>query len=116
MLRRMWPAGSWPACGGTRIDLSSAGLPMSFDALAAHYRWMGVVLAGNKRQPRRTTFLDRAGRAQNVLLLGEGNGRFLVECRRKSRDARITCLDASGWMLSLARARLRRGGLSSEGI
>jgi SAM-dependent methyltransferase len=84
---------------------------MSFDALAPHYRWMEFVLAGNKLHRCRTAFLDRAARTstiQNVLLVGEGNGRFLVECRRRLKDARIVCLDASSRMLELSKQRLDR--------
>jgi ubiquinone/menaquinone biosynthesis C-methylase UbiE len=89
---------------------------MSFDLLARHYRWMELVLAGNKLQRCRTAFLDRVGNAQNVLIAGEGNGRFLVECRRKLPTARITVVDASARMLAAARDQLQRSGLDSAGI
>jgi ubiquinone/menaquinone biosynthesis C-methylase UbiE len=87
---------------------------MSFDALAPHYRWMEFVLAGNKLQRCRTAFLDLVDGAQRVLILGEGNGRFLAECRQKLPIASITCVDASVRMLALARARLQRFGLASD--
>ncbi|MBU6399221.1 MAG: class I SAM-dependent methyltransferase [Verrucomicrobia bacterium] len=89
---------------------------MSFDALAAHYRWMERVLAGNKLQRCRTAYLAQVAASQNVLLLGEGNGRFLVECRRALPAARLTCLDASGPMLALARRRLRRLDPTTAGV
>ena len=89
---------------------------MSFDTLAAHYRWMEFVLAGNKLHRCRTAFLGEMGDAQNILLLGEGNGRFLLPCRRRFPKARITCVDASGPMLQQARRRLQKHGLSAEGI
>jgi len=76
---------------------------MSFDVLAPHYRWMELVLAGEKLQRCRTAFLDHVAEANNVLILGEGNGRFLRECRRKLPTANITCVDASTRMLALAR-------------
>ena len=79
---------------------------MSFDVLAPHYRWMEVVLAGEKLQRCRTAFLERIPPAQNVLILGEGNGRFLMECRRKMPSAKILCVDASARMLALAQRRL----------
>jgi SAM-dependent methyltransferase len=79
---------------------------MSFDALAPHYRWMEFVLAGNKLQRCRTAHLNWVGDAQRVLVLGEGVGRFLVECHRTLPDAQITCLDASARMLDRARKRL----------
>jgi len=89
---------------------------MSFDLLAAHYRWMEFVLAGDKLHRCRTAFLDQVGGAQNILLLGEGNGRFLIECRRKLPNVRVTCIDASGPMLAQARRRLIAHGLNDEGI
>ena len=87
---------------------------MSFDALAPHYRWMELVLAGNKLQRCRTAFLSQAKHRQNVLIVGEGNGRFLLECRRDLEGARVTCVDASARMLALARQRLQQHGLGLE--
>lgn len=89
---------------------------MSFDALAPHYRWMELVLAGEKLQRCRTTFLDQISAPENILIWGEGNGRFLLECRRSWRQARIVCADASGRMLQLAKRRLNRKGLETNGI
>lgn len=79
---------------------------MSFDILAPHYRWMEIVLAGEKLQRCRAAFLSRIPAAANVLILGEGNGRFLKECRRAMPSAKITCVDASERMLVLAQQRL----------
>lgn len=76
---------------------------MSFDILAPHYRWMEWLLAGRKLQRCRTAFLDQAGQARNVLLLGEGNGRFLSAFADANRHANITVLDASAGMLRRAR-------------
>jgi SAM-dependent methyltransferase len=89
---------------------------MSFDALAPHYRWMEFVLAGDKLQRCRTAFLNEVSNRRSVLIVGEGNGRFLVECRRKLETANITCVDASSRMLALARKRVRDAGLSVEKI
>jgi ubiquinone/menaquinone biosynthesis C-methylase UbiE len=76
---------------------------MSFDLLAPHYRWMESVLAGGKLQRCRTTFLDDVQQAKNVLLLGEGNGRFLKAFVKVNSSANITVLDASAAMLQQAR-------------
>ena len=85
---------------------------MSFDRLAPHYRWMEFVLAGDKLQRCRTAFLDSAIGSNRILIMGEGNGRFLAECHRRLERARITCVDSSRRMLDLARSRLRRENLS----
>jgi len=89
---------------------------MSFDALAPHYRWMELVLAGEKLQRCRTAFLNRVSPPQNILIWGEGNGRFLVECRRAWKQATIVCADASGRMLASAKRRLEQRGLASDGV
>ncbi|HLH55252.1 MAG TPA: class I SAM-dependent methyltransferase [Verrucomicrobiae bacterium] len=89
---------------------------MSFDRLAPHYRWMEIVLAGEKLQSCRTAFLGEIRGAERVLILGEGNGRFLLECRKVLGSAHITCVDSSRRMIELARCRLSRNGVSEENI
>jgi ubiquinone/menaquinone biosynthesis C-methylase UbiE len=89
---------------------------MSFDVLAPHYRWMELISAGEKLQRCRTTFLARVPKANNILILGEGNGRFLVECRRRFPHAAITVVDASARMLELARKRVAQQGVTNDRI
>jgi len=89
---------------------------MSFDALAPHYRWMEFVLAGGKLQRCRTAFLEDIPHSDCILLLGEGNGRFLPACREQFPEARITCLDASPAMIAHARRRLARSGHAQAGV
>lgn len=89
---------------------------VSFDSIAPHYRWMEALLAGNKLQACRTAFIERVSFCLDVLLLGEGNGRFLVECRRRLPKARITVVDSSRAMLDRAVARLRASGLHLRNI
>ena len=89
---------------------------MSFDRLARHYRWMEFILAGNKLQRCRTAFLDRVAGARNILIAGEGNGRFLVACRRATPAARITVLDSSVRMLDAARKRLINSGADASRV
>jgi ubiquinone/menaquinone biosynthesis C-methylase UbiE len=89
---------------------------MSFDLLAPHYRWIEFVSAGDQLQQCRTALLGRVAESKKILIFGEGNGRFLLECRRKLPNAKITCVDASVRMLSLARRRLARQGVSCEQI
>lgn len=89
---------------------------MSFDTLAPHYRWMEILLAGEKLHRCRTRFLDAIPRAQNILLMGEGHGRSLVEYRRRFPHADITCVDASTRMLDQARRHLARHHLTADRI
>jgi ubiquinone/menaquinone biosynthesis C-methylase UbiE len=76
---------------------------MSFDVLAPHYRWMEFALAGEKLQRCRTAFIDEIPAPRNILLVGEGHGRCLVECCRRFSSARVVCVDASARMLAQAR-------------
>lgn len=89
---------------------------MSFDLLAPHYRWMELALAGEKLQRCRTAFLPQIVDSREILILGEGNGRFLLECRKALGHARITCVDASAGMLAQARRRLGSHNSSLDGI
>jgi ubiquinone/menaquinone biosynthesis C-methylase UbiE len=89
---------------------------MSFEFLAPHYRWMEFLLAGDKPHRCRTAFLSTNLDPKRILIVGEGNGRFLEECRRAFGAARIVCVDASQTMLHLARRRLAARGLSLEQV
>jgi ubiquinone/menaquinone biosynthesis C-methylase UbiE len=89
---------------------------MSFDSLARHYRWMEFVLAGDKLQRCRTAFLHKTTAAQRVLIVGEGNGRFLAACRQAIPFAFITVADSSRRMLDAARTRLARRVKDSDNV
>jgi ubiquinone/menaquinone biosynthesis C-methylase UbiE len=89
---------------------------VSFDVIAPHYRWLEFVLAGEKLQRCRTSFLHGLAAPDRVLIVGEGNGRFLAECRRAFPAAAVTCVDACAGMLSRADRRLHRLGLNRDGI
>lgn len=89
---------------------------MSFDLLAPHYRWMEWLLAGSRLQRGRTAFLGDLPEPKRVLLLGEGNGRFLIELAAKFPDAEIVCVDASQRMLECAHERLYKRGLEHANV
>ncbi|WP_395741902.1 class I SAM-dependent methyltransferase [Prosthecobacter sp.] len=89
---------------------------MSFDLLAPHYRWMEALCAGGQLQRARTALLPALSPPQQVLIYGEGNGRFLVELCRRFPEARVTVVEASSVMIDLARARLRRAGLEDARV
>ena len=89
---------------------------MSFDRLAPHYRWMEWLLAGGKLQRCRTAFIGEIPAPRDVLMMGEGNGRCLIEMLRAFPTARFVCADASARMLECARARVRQAGLGDATI
>jgi SAM-dependent methyltransferase len=81
---------------------------VSFDRLAAHYRWIEVLCFGNALQRARTHWLKEIPRPSRALIIGEGNGRFLCELLRAYPDARVDCVDASASMLRITRGRVER--------
>ena len=89
---------------------------MSFDRLAPHYRWMEFLLAGGKLQRCRTAFIRDIPAIRRVLMLGEGNGRCLVELLRTFPTAQFTCVDASARMLGCARARVKAHALDETAV
>src|SRR5689334_11321316 len=100
---RMPPGLSWPRSGGGDTGSTGSAFVMGFDLLAPHYRWMELVLAGQKLQRCRTAFLDEVATPKSILLVGEGHGCVLVECCGRFSLARIMYLDASEGMLNQAR-------------
>lgn len=89
---------------------------MSFDLLAPHYRWMEWLLAGQKLQRCRTAFVRAIPSPRRVLMLGEGNGRCLVELLSAYPEAHFTCVDASRRMLDRARARVQAYSMGDERV
>lgn len=81
---------------------------MSFDRLAPHYRWLEFALAGGRLQRCRLAWLKEVRDCREVLLVGEGPGRFLEVCARELPQARIVCVDASRPMLARAEAAWQR--------
>lgn len=81
---------------------------MNFDLVAPHYRLLETIAFGNALQKARTCWIQQIPRPRRALVVGEGNGRFLCELLRAHPRIDIDCVDASGGMLALARARVRR--------
>ena len=90
--------------------------PMSFDRLAPFYRSLELLTAGNRLQCCRVAYLDQVADARKALIVGEGPGRFLVEFRKRNRQANVTCVDASAGMLMRAQRRLNDHGLSAPAV
>jgi len=78
-----------------------------FDRLARSYDGMENLLAGQKLVGGREFFLSALPPPRQVLLVGEGHGRFLAAILKKHPHAEITCVDASARMLAVTRRRLR---------
>ncbi len=82
------------------------GAPVNFDRLAPFYQAMEGLTAGGKLQRCRLAFLAEIPVPRNVLLAGEGHGRFLPECVKRFPEARIVVVDSSSRMLEIARRKV----------
>jgi len=78
---------------------------MNADRIARLYRWLEYAIFGNTLQQRRTAFLTDIADARRVLVLGDGDGRFLEKLVEHNPQAHVDYVDLSGHMLKLARAR-----------
>lgn len=78
----------------------------NFDALAPHYRWLEAVTFGPLLQWCRTAMLPHVRECRHALVLGDGNGRFLVELLAANPQVEIDALDISPAMTELARRRI----------
>lgn len=81
---------------------------MSFDRVARSYRLLETIGFGRSLQRARVLSLEKIPRLRRVLILGEGDERFLCELLRAHKKIDIDCVDASARMLSLAQNRARQ--------
>ncbi len=82
----------------------------NFSLVAPFYRWMELVTFGTALQKRREFFLAEVLTAKNVLILGDGDGRFafrfLERLTQTGGSVSVDFIDNSPSMIRLARARL----------
>lgn len=79
---------------------------MSFDRVASFYRTLETIAFGRALQRARVRWLGEVTDRARVLVVGEGDGRFLTELLRRHPHVQIDCLDQSARMLELAKQRL----------
>jgi ubiquinone/menaquinone biosynthesis C-methylase UbiE len=79
---------------------------MNADRIASSYRWLEYAAFGLALEYARFDFLPHAAHARGVLILGEGDGRFLARLLRCNRHARVAVVESSGRMIQLAHTRV----------
>ena len=79
--------------------------PPRFDALAPHYSWIEALTFGGLLQWCRTALVSDLADAQRVLILGEGDGRFVRTFLAHNPTATVHVVDGSPRMVDLARRR-----------
>ena len=78
---------------------------MSFDRVAPHYRWLETLVFGNQLQEARVAFVREIEPPLRILIVGEGNGRFLAELMRTG-EPQVDCVEMSARMIALARKQV----------
>jgi len=86
----------------------------SFDSLARWYRALEFLAFGRDLERARFCFIGRLRACRSILVLGEGDGRFLELLVGEAPGAAIHCVDSSGAMLALASARVPAGRMTFE--
>jgi ubiquinone/menaquinone biosynthesis C-methylase UbiE len=79
---------------------------MNADRIAPLYRWIEYAAFGRALQRRRVALLPEVADARRVLVLGDGDGRFLEKLVNQNPRACVDYVDLSGRMLELARKRV----------
>jgi hypothetical protein len=79
---------------------------MNADHIAAAYRWIEYCAFGKALERRRFAFLPLIRDARNVLIAGEGDGRFVARLVEQNPGVRVDVLESSAEMIRLARQRL----------
>lgn len=78
----------------------------SFDRLACIYERLERLAFGRDLETVRFCHLEHLSGCQRVLILGEGDGRFLAKLLRRFPEMSVECMDASSAMLAKAEGRL----------
>ncbi|MDP4878419.1 MAG: class I SAM-dependent methyltransferase, partial [Opitutales bacterium] len=92
---------------------------MNFGHLARYYHLLEVVFIGRGLLLARTAQLERLAQGrpnQHALMVGEGNGSFLLAFLEQFPEVRVTVNDLSPEMLEVARARLRDSGVDASRV
>jgi SAM-dependent methyltransferase len=79
---------------------------LNCDSIARWYRWLEYAAFGGALRRRREAFLFELGNPQKVLVLGDGDGRFLQLFTALYPEAQVDAVDVSAGMIELAKARI----------
>ena len=79
---------------------------MSFDLIASFYPLLEQIVFGSTLSRARRFFAWRVTEGNKILLIGEGNGRFLFEIVKQTSSGSFTVIDSSTRMLAAAERRI----------
>ena len=100
-------------CVAAWYGLEAEAHDVNCDPIARHYRWLEHAVFGALLERARLYWMGELRQARRVLVLGDGDGRFVAEFAQANRTARIDSLELSQGMLEVAEERLRRSGITS---
>lgn len=86
---------------------------VNFDPVARPYRWLEYLSFGPSLALCRNAQLAHLTQAQNALVLGDGDGRFLARLLSVNATLTADVVDSSQAMLDLLENRARRAGVST---
>jgi ubiquinone/menaquinone biosynthesis C-methylase UbiE len=92
--------------GRVRPSMNNKARPVSFCRIARVYNLLEKLVFKDALEKTRIACLDSISEAKRILLLGEGDGRFLAKLTSINPDCLVTVLDASPIMLALAKTRV----------
>jgi len=78
----------------------------NFDGLARWYQYLELSSFGVALERARFEHIHQLAGCRNILLLGDGDGRFLKRLLKQSPDCTVRSIDASAEMMRMAAARL----------
>jgi SAM-dependent methyltransferase len=81
---------------------------MNCDRIAPYYRWFEFVAFGPYLERARLHWISSLADTKRVLILGDGDGRFLARYVSANPEAHIDSVDLSAKMLELAEQRLQK--------
>lgn len=87
---------------------------MNCDGLAPCYRWLEYLSFGPLLWRTRCELLGELAKCKEVLLAGDGDGRFLTELLKRNPEARVHSVDVSAEMVRLAESRVGPGRVEFE--
>lgn len=92
--------------GGVRASMNNRARPVAFCRFARAYNFLEKLVFKDALEKTRFACLDSISEAKRILLLGEGDGRFLAKLTSINPDCLVTVLDASPIMLALAKTKV----------
>ena len=87
---------------------------MNFDFIARHYNWIEKIIFRSDLEKFRSMNIELIKDAKSILLLGDGDGRFLEQVSKMGTEAQIVSVDSSAKMINLSQIKVKTSHLNVE--